>query len=92
MQARESVGYTPATSFGPGRDDPTLNVEIYASSGDVWEAQGRPPYLVDVEFRAGSIESFAVATLPDLMELLSKWAPAIQAGLASDQARGLFDD
>lgn len=83
-------GYTHIASFHPGSDERTVTLAVWgdgksASYPGRRAAKGSPEYLVDIRFSYGN-ETVAVAGIVDLMNLLAKWTPVVQIGLACDDA------
>uniref|UniRef100_UPI003B21A012 hypothetical protein n=1 Tax=Micromonospora carbonacea TaxID=47853 RepID=UPI003B21A012 len=77
------ANYSRTTQFHPGGD--TRSVVLTVWGNDL--ADRRPKYLVDVEFHpSGAVETVAAASLVDLMNLLTHWAPVVQTALLCDEA------
>ncbi|OLF06917.1 hypothetical protein [Actinophytocola xanthii] len=55
-------------------DAEELGIEI-----EVWASMQGAGYLIDVSGRAGGGSFLKVTTLPQVMDLLAKWAPVVQA-------------
>lgn len=80
-----ATGWRKWTKFG----DPelgTLAIEVYI--GEPLPAGGRP-YLLAVTTGGDTYTQIRVDSLAGAMDLLSRWAPAVQTGLLSDLAARL---
>ena len=84
-EVRRKAGFSQWVRFGnlDGHSLP-MSLEIYQR-----EKEREPQYEVLVEGTGGHIPSVYARTLPDVMDLLSKWAPAVQASAVADLLRQL---
>jgi hypothetical protein len=81
------VGYSLATQLNPGGDDRSITVQVWTRNADKEALQGIPAYVVDVSLNPGGMtESIGVEHIGAVMDLLARWAPAVQAALACDEA------
>ncbi len=65
-----------------------------ALSLDAWQRHregGHPEYLLEVTFSATSVSLpyLVVDSLPDLMDLVARWAPAVQTAAVAEVLRDL---
>lgn len=81
------AGFGPWVQFGSldGFSLP-MSVEVYQRSED---HKREPQYVVDVEGTGGHIPHVYARTLPDVMDLLGKWAPTVQATAVTELLRQL---
>lgn len=84
-EVRRKAGFHLWVKFGnlDGFSLP-MSLEVYQRS-----ESKEPQYELMVEGTGGSIPSVYARTLPDVMDLLAKWAPAIQATAVTDMIRQL---
>lgn len=82
---RRKAGFEPWVSFG-SQDGFSLPMSLEICQ----RVKGpEPQYVIDVEGTRGHIPHVYARTLPDVMELLSKWAPAVQATAVTELLRQL---
>jgi hypothetical protein len=87
-QARVSSGYTVASTIAPGSRTGLPTVEVWSFSSRTTEKKpGAPQYLIDVHLEE-EVNVVGARSFPDLMDLLARWAPVLQAAIATrDPAR-----
>ena len=77
-EALRMLGFSLWTRIGdPGGMDVPMTLTLYLRSQE-------PQYLMEVEGNGGSIPHVYARTLPDAMDLLAKWAPAVKAAAVTE--------
>jgi hypothetical protein len=86
-EVRKKAGFTSWVSFGSldGLSLP-MSLEVYQRDNGT-----EPQYVIDVEGTGGNIPHVYTRTLPDVMDLLTQWAPLLQATAVTDFLRQLND-
>lgn len=87
-QIRKKAGFSPWVQFG-SLDGWALPMSLEVYQRDSPDTDREPQYLVDVEGTGGHIPHVYARTLPDVMDLLGKWAPTVQAAAVTELLRQL---
>lgn len=80
----ESQGWSGFTTLSAGLDWSSLSLVVWQRDHD-----GRAEYLISVESELAGSSYMKVNNLPTLMDLLARWAPAVQAATIADVVRDL---
>ncbi|WP_190817728.1 hypothetical protein [Saccharopolyspora pogona] len=81
----ESQGWSPYLRLGAG-EWASLNLLTWQRDQD-----GRSEYLIAVSNQDQASEYLKVSSLPTLMDLLARWAPAVQAASIADVVQDLHE-
>lgn len=80
----EAEGWSRFITLGAGADYSSLVLATWSRIRD-----GQSEYLVEVQTDLESSDFLKVNNLPALMDLLARWAPAVQAATIADIAKDL---
>lgn len=91
-------GYAHATAFHPGGDSRSLTLTVWANGADATrpglraESEDAPKYLLDIEFSDVTSEIIGAVDVADLMELLTRWIPAVESAARLEDAQEIFKE